>query len=439
MSRRLSPSRTFTVLATGFCLAVGLWDWLVPAAVPAGLAFDVPVTVQGTVTGEVEQLLSGQRATLKDALVNGQPTKARLLVRFEPYPALVPDDRLSLSCALKQPQPIQDFRYDRYLAARGIFALCSRPAAVAIRHAAWPSPSGFILRLKSWLVRQLGLALPEPAAAFLSGLVFGGSSGLSSDLQDAFSATGTSHVLAASGSNVSLITAVFLAWALERFGRRRAIPLTAAMLAAYVVMAGAVPAVLRAALMASVLLVGAWTRRRGDAWNVLLAAVVVMLALQPRLLLDDPGFQLSVAATVALMTLAKSWEPAFALMPEAFEIRTAFVTSLAASVMTVPISLWHFGSLSLVGPFANLALLPFVPLLVGLGLVAFAAAAVHPALGTWIGLPAWAGAVLFLRGERLLASVPFAQAALPRPHVWAVISCVPVILLLWRSTRSSPD
>lgn len=417
---------------------VAAWNICVPVSVPVGWRFDTQVRLEGDVVGEVDQLLNGQRATVKGVTIDGMHMRGRALVRFQLYPKIHTDDRLSLRCTLKRPEPIEGFRYDRYLASRDVYATCSRPTALVIRAADSPSLRGLILRVKTWLVQRLGLALPDPSASFLSGLVFGGSSGLSVELQQAFSTTGTTHVLAASGSNVSLLTAVFLGWITQtRLGRKRGILLTGLLLCAYVVMAGAGAAVMRAALMAGVLLVGTLARRRAYTMNVLLAAMVLMLLGNPRLLTDDPGFQLSVVATLSLLTLAPHWMPYFSWMPEAYEIRSAFVTSLAASVATLPISLWHFGSISAIGPLANVLLLPFIPLLVGLGLIAFAAAAVHPWFGTWIGLPAWAGASLFLRLERVLAAVPGAQAILPHPYVWAALSAFLVLFLLWRSCRVS--
>ncbi len=434
-----TPSRLFRLGAVAFCCAVAVFDLSAPPAQPPGLVFDGMSVIRGTVAGEVEQRVSSQRATLAQVLVNGHPTPARVLASFALAPALRPDDVVWLRCLLEKPQPIRGFAYGRYLAAHGVFAACWRPSKSVIGPPAHSTVAGALQRVKAWLDLRLQSAVPEPAASFLSGLVFGGSSSLSPDLQAAFSATGTSHVLAASGFNVSLLTAVFLAWAMEAFGRRRALVVTAVLLPAYAVMAGASASVLRAALMASVLLLGAWTRRQADAANLLLAAVVLLLVAQPRLLTDDPGFQLSVAATAALMAFAPSWEPHFVWLPKRFGIRASFVASLAASVATLPVSLWHFGTVSWIGPLANLLLLPFVPALVGLGLAAFAAAAAHPAVGAVAGLPAWAGAVLFLRAEQALASVPFAQTSVPHPHALAVAACLPIAFLVWRCVPRSSD
>ncbi|GEM_PF-5185421 len=420
-----------------FTLCLGLARGALFLSVPEAIAFDSPVQIQGHVFGEVEQRLSSQRVTLAGVSINGRFLRSNILIHAPLYPIINTDDVISLNCALRRPEPIQGFLYDLYLKSRGVEAICQRASAFSVSSSKHSSVSGMVLRLKQFLVRRLALAIPEPASTFLVGLVFGGASGLSPDVQDVFSKTGTSHVLAASGFNVSLFTAVFLAWVMEtRLGRRRGIAVTFVLLAAYVIMAGAVPAVMRAALMGSVLLVGAWTRRKADTVNLLLLAAVIMLAVNPIILFADPGFQLSFVATSALIFVSPHWEKFFLFIPRRFGLRESFVTSLAACVLTIPISLWHFASVSAIAPLANLFVLPFVPALMFLGLAAFGGAVIHPFLGMLIGLPAWAGSILFLRLIQIMGATPFARMPFTHPHLAAVLSIIPLSLLLWHSCKT---
>ena len=473
-----SPSRRFTAVAAAFCVGTGLGTVVSAPAlavlpIAAGLIcvrrcrvlalpflflavgflrgawplpnFPLPegeARIEGRVVGEVEQRLSSQRAIVADVRVDGAPTGAgRVLVRLPLYPRVRTDDRLSFSCRLQRPEPIGTFPYDRYLAGRGILAVCWRTFDHAATPAPAPSVPGIILALKQWLVHRLGFALPEPSATFAAGLIFGGSSGLDPELQDAFSRSGLTHILAASGFNVSLFSALFYGWAAERFGRRRAIVLSMVLVAAYSVTAGAGPAVLRAALMAAVVLAGSWMRRRADTANLLLFAAVILLVWRPHALLTDPGFQLSFLATVGLLVLTPAWEPAFRWLPKRFGIRESCVASLAATALTLPVMAWHFGAVSVVSPLANLFVLPLVPPLMALSGVALAAAIIHPLLGAVVGLPAWALAQFLLSAVAAFGALPFAQAAAP---AW---SAVPFTLLstalIWhaakRSSSSSPS
>src|SRR3989338_3293775 len=109
---------------------------------------------------------------------------------------------------------------------------------------------GTILTIKSCATDTLREVLPEPHASFLSGLLFCGSTALSGDLKDDFRQTGTSHILAASGYNVSIFSITFLSFIMStRLGRRRGLILTTILLALYVIVAGASAAVVRAGVM----------------------------------------------------------------------------------------------------------------------------------------------------------------------------------------------
>lgn len=401
-------------------------------------SLDIPVRVEGRVVTDVEQRMASQRFTLGHVSIDGHAIQNRILVQLPLYPVLTYGQIVSFSCTLKRPEPIENFRYDRYLAARGIVAVCWQPSGLSISEPKGFNVFGAILALKRRFVGALEWAVPEPSSSFLAGLIFGGSSGLAPDLQDAFSKTGLSHILAASGFNVSLLTAAFYGWAAQtRLGRRRAILLTAFGLLAYVVMAGASPSILRAALMALVALIGLWIQRRAVIWNLLLLAASILLFFQPGLVLWDPGFQLSFLATAALFILTPRFEPIFRWLPERFGIRTAVVSSAAVSLLTLPVVLWHFGTVPVFVLFTNAVVLPCIPILMALGAIAILTGIFVPVLAPFIGTPAWAGSYIVLRFIEIIGSFPFAQAEIPFPRFVAVI-CIPIIMfIVWKSHSTS--
>ena len=426
--------KSFWLLMLGTCFfAFGGWRSSLTLWSPSGLPFETSVQLVGTIEGEVELHPDFQEITLSKAFVDGQGTNSNILVDAGPYPLLSSGQTISFGCSLSQPEPIQGFRYDLYLASRGVWATCFQPSLISIQPQPPLSISNDLFRLKAFLMRRLTEVLPQADAAFFSGLMFGGAWALPSNLQTAFSLTGMSHILAADGTKVSLITLIFLGWAAQTFGRRRAIVLALVLLFAYVIMAGAVPSAVRAGLMASTLLVGMWKQRRADAANLLLLAAGVMLMGNPKILLADPGFQLSVSATAGLMFFVPTFEAVFHFLPTRFGLREAFVASLAASLVTMPISLWHFGSLSLIGPLANFMLLPFVPFLAAVGVLTCFASMFSALLGTIIAWPAHLAASLFLFVVQALAQVPIASFAPSAPfaHLWAIISLIPIFALMW--------
>ncbi|TAK03324.1 ComEC/Rec2 family competence protein [Patescibacteria group bacterium] len=293
--------------------------------------------------------------------------------------------------------------------------------------------------LREWIGQRMAAALPEPYAGFLTGLIFGGSSALPDGLREAFRTTGLSHILSASGSNVALTTFIFFNFVITTpLGRRWGTRVTAALLLLYVFVAGAGAAIVRAAIMGSVVLLGETMRRRASPHNALLLAATLMLAFDPTLLREDIGFQLSIAATYAMMAWAGPVGERLAFLPERFGLRESLAGSLAAIAITMPIVLWHFGTVSLIAPIANLVVLPLVPYAIASGIIALAASITLqtlPTLITLLALPAWALSSLMLHVVSWLDAVPHASVSVPNARVLALISTVP-LLFLWRRLRS---
>lgn len=294
--------------------------------------------------------------------------------------------------------------------------------------------------LRAWIGERMGAALPEPYAGFLTGLIFGGSSTLPDGLREAFRATGLSHILSASGSNVALTTFVFFHFAITTpLGRRWGTRVTAGLLLLYVFVAGAGAAIVRAAIMGAVVLLGESVRRRASPHNALLLAAALMLAFDPSLAREDVGFQLSVAATYAMMAWAGPMGERLAFLPERFGLRESLAGSLAAIAITTPIVLWHFGTVSLIAPVANLLVLPLVPFAIAFGIVALSASIALSALSSLsaiISIPAWALSSIMLHVASWLDAVPHASVSVPHAHALAIFSVIPLIFL-WRRLRSA--
>jgi len=392
-----------------FLLIFGLFRYsqaiLLPTTPTVADAVGHPVRIEGMVASEVEERSVGRRATIDDVRIADEPAEGKILVLLPDNPSVAYGDALTFNCALQLPEPIESFRYDRYLRSQGILAVCydSQYVDVVPSHG---SAIATLLAVKRVIVDRLNAIVPEPHASFLAGLIFGGSSALPADLKDDFASTGTSHILAASGFNVSLFTMAFLAWVTHTaLGRRRGAYVTAGLLVAYVLVAGATAAVVRAGIMGAVVLAGFLVRRKPSVPNMLLLALAAMLAWNPLLLFDDVGFQLSFAATAAMLAFASRVEERCTFVPETFELRKSFAASLAAIVATLPILLWHFGTASLTAPIVNLIVLPLVPILMAQTGIALAAAFVHPALGTIIATPAWAVSSVILHVVTWFGSV----------------------------------
>ncbi|HLD20676.1 MAG TPA: ComEC/Rec2 family competence protein [Patescibacteria group bacterium] len=429
-----SPSKTLALILAVFCFGALIFT-LFPQAPPS--VADVPssaIRVEGVVSAEVERRVDGQRIELTSVHYGDEEKEGKLLVWAPLYPQVEYGDRLVFNCRVQKPEAFEGFAYDRYLATKGIYAVCFQPQYIDVHPSTSWSVVGSILTIKTFATDALREGLPEPHASFLSGLLFGGSTALSGDLKDDFRETGTSHILAASGYNVSIFSITFLSFIMStRLGRRRGLILTTILLALYVIVAGASAAVVRAGIMGFLVVHEKWISRKAYMLNVMLLTASIMLLFNP-FLLYDVGFQLSFVATIAIVTFTKPWSERLDFVPDVVGLRQAFAGSCAAIVLTLPIVLWHFGTVSLISPFANLLVLPLVPYAMATTGLALLIGNIFFPIAKIMFLPAWALSNVMLRVIEVFGSIPFALAQVTHARLLAFVVTT-TIFLVWFHKR----
>lgn len=277
-------------------------------------------------------------------------------------------DEAIVRCWLEQPQPIEKFRYERYLAKDNIVALCrqaeilfSEPFVSDWRSQPYRSLMSRLLSLKSDWRETLMRALPANEGSLLAGVMLGDGYLMSQEMKEAYSRSGLSHIVAISGMNMTMIAA-FLLFCLVRAGmwRHQASLLAIILIWAYTLAIGLPSSAVRASVMSTLILFAYSVGRLARAERLLALAAALMLLLNPRLLRDDVGFQLSFLAFGGLMAY---YEPikhylgrflAHRYLQIPLEILSL---TLAAQVLTWPILASNFGQVSWVAPFANLVVL----------------------------------------------------------------------------------
>jgi competence protein ComEC len=239
-------------------------------------------------------------------------------------------------------------------------------------------------------------------------------------------------VLAVSGFNVALVAAA--AWALLSLvgaGRRLTAVGAAVVVVGFAAVAGPQPSVLRAALMALLVLAGLLLEREAAVLNSLALAALAILAVRPADL-HDPGFQLSFAATAGIV---------LAPLPRS-RLAAPLAASVAAQAAVLPIGLAHFNQVSTLGVLANLAVVPLAGLATILGLLALAAGLASTALATWLFAAAWPVLLALRAIVAAVAAIPGAVVHLPAPGPLAVAAYVAALgggLAAWRLRGARPD
>ncbi|MGC8872940.1 MAG: ComEC/Rec2 family competence protein [Chloroflexia bacterium] len=269
-------------------------------------------------------------------------------------------------------------------------------------------PLRILYRMRGWARTRLQALFPEPQAALLVGVLLGARTGLPRDVAEAFSRSGTSHILAISGWNITLVVG-FLGAGMRFLPRRLSFPLLLGGIAAYTLLVGAGAAVVRAALMGSLYLFARQAGRPADALTALFASAWIMTLWNPRMLFDI-GFQLSCSATLGMLLFVPIWAQILHRWPSWLGESTA--ATLSSQLLTWPIVAWHFRTFSLVVPLANLVACPALAPLMLLGALALCLGRM-PLLGALVCGAAWVVASYMLGVVRWTGALPWAAFSLP--------------------------
>ena len=154
---------------------------------------------------------------------------------------------------------------------------------------------------KETLVSKIFQVLPQEKAAFLSGLLFGERTEFSDNFVANLKNSGTTHIVALSGYNISIITVGLASIFLYFTKRKTAFWLSVLFVIVFVIMTGAEESVVRAAIMGIIFLISQQNSRLYSVRNAITLTAAIMLLLNPDLLVFNVGFQLSFAAFMGLV------------------------------------------------------------------------------------------------------------------------------------------
>ncbi|TSC87386.1 MAG: competence protein ComEC [Microgenomates group bacterium Gr01-1014_16] len=222
-----------------------------------------------------------------------------------------------------------------------------------------------------------------------AGIVVGGSGEMSREGRDNFRRTGVSHIVAASGYNVSVVGGVILVMAVGLIGRRWGMWFVIFGVFMYMFLAGMSAAVVRAGVMGILAMIGLMAGRKGDGYWLLVVSSWGMIMINPAYI-EDIGFQLSVAATAGVLySTPQATNPNSQIPKILNSLLQNFKTTMAAILMTMPLILHHFGNLSVAAPMVNLLVVPVVPMIMGIVGVASLVGFLVPVGGMFISWLAW--------------------------------------------------
>ncbi|MBU0540364.1 ComEC/Rec2 family competence protein [Patescibacteria group bacterium] len=208
---------------------------------------------------------------------------------------------------------------------------------------------------------RIAKALPPDQSALVAGILYGEKQ-LSKEQRDAFVASGLMHIVAVSGSNVTVVVQ-FISFLVLSFGlrRRSGFLLTSLAIVSFVGFVGFSASVARAATMGWLILLARLSGRIVTPSRILFAAAAFLLLINPWQLFYDIGFALSFLAMWGLLSWAPLFQSRLSFLTKRLSIRESVSMTLAATLMTAPYLAWAFERMTLAGLITNIIVLPLVP------------------------------------------------------------------------------
>lgn len=393
---------------------------LPPAADPISTWVGSWVAVEGVVADRPEVRDGYQSLLIEVDRVRGagvvEPLSGRLLVRTDPHGDWMYGDRALVQGVLR-PVDVEARFYAEFLRRRGVHSTLEYPNLRLLDRQSSPDLLRTIDGARTQLERACAELLPEPQASLLAGILVGSRAGMPADFRDALKATSTSHMVAVSGFNVSLVAGIAQAVALRLLARREATLLAVAAVWLYSILTGLPPSALRSALMTSMALSAILVGRGGDPLSFLLFSAALMVGHDP-FMLYDLGFQLSFLATAGLVLLEPVLRSRLGRLPG--WLASSLSVTMAAQLFTLPVLVESYHSLSLVSPLSNLLVTSVLPGLMLVGGVSVGLYSTWHPLGEILAPIAWLYLTYMVEAIRWTARLPLASVSTGEPAGWTV-------------------
>ena len=340
--------------------------------------------IKGMVAGDPDVRDKSTHLTLSAAAIRldtgWREVEGRVLVFVPRFPAYSYGDVLRVTGELKTPPQLGDFDYRGYLAHQGISTTMLYPRIEVLDTGQGFKPLAWIYSLRGRLAQTLAEVLPEPQASLAQGIVLGIRGNIPEDLNNDFTRSGTAHLLAISGFNLSIMAGVLLSIGLWLLGRRHYLYVWLALgtIWLYTLITGMSPPVVRGAIMVSLFLLAEALGRQRSGMVALTFAAAVMVGISPYIL-GDASFQLSFLAMAGLIfiypilrepgrRIAAAWLGDEGALVSIVNISVDTLSACLGAIIAVwPLVAYYFGIFSLVGPLATFLATPALTIIIVTG------------------------------------------------------------------------
>ncbi len=309
------------------------------------------VVVSGVIEGDPETDETGTKVKLRELKFGNESehgVDGKLFLTLSKNEGLVREDRLVVKGKMSD--------------GFGTYAgYMFRPKLIKWERA---EPGNWVVGIRNWFAERVRRLVTTPEVDLGLSYLLGMRTGLTEEFSDKLRVVGLVHIVVASGAHLSILVEV----ARKIFGRLSrfaGILFAGVFVVFFMAMVGWTPSIMRAGLMALLTLVAWYCGRKIAPWRLILIVAAVTLMIEPNYIINL-GWLLSFASYAGIMILGPRMTRFFYGEKKPGFIGSTIIATIAATLMTMPIVLYYYGTLSLISVVANLLILPTLPVAMGL-------------------------------------------------------------------------
>lgn len=301
---------------------------------------------------------------------------ALVLVRTGGISEINYGDLLTVSGIIKRPENFKTdsgkvFNYVRFLEKDKIKSEISYPKISKIGEGKGNKFLVKLIHIKNSFLLNIGEISREPEASLIGGITIGSKNGILKDLEESFIKTGTIHIVALSGYNITIVAeSIIRAITLAPFISVSLGYLFGGIsIVIFSFMAGFSSTAVRATIMALIAILARVLGRQYLAGRALILSGFFMLIFNPYLLAFDISFQLSFLATFGLIYFVPMISHWFNFVPKKIGFRDMVAVTIGIQIFLLPFLIYKFGGFSVISPISNILILPVVPIVMAFGFI----------------------------------------------------------------------
>jgi competence protein ComEC len=406
------------------------------------------VVLTGTIIEEPDVRENSVQIVLKVSSINnvnliplGDKNRVgNVLILATRYPEHKYGDELKVMGRLENPPVFEGFNYRDFLSKKEIYSLIRRPEIELLEQDSQKITilvRRKILDFKNGLREVIYSNLSPPQSSILGAMLLGDKSRISDKLKNKLNIVGLRHITCVSGMHIAILTTILMSLLIGLgLWRQSAFYITVILIVLFITMIGFQASAIRAGIMGLLFLAGQHFGRKSFSPRAIVIAAAIMLAINPLLLLNDIGFQLSFLAVIGIIYFLPVFQKWFRRIPNIFQFRNILAMTLSAQIFTLPILIYNFGYVSLISPISNVLIVPLLPYIIGFGFLFALTGIFSQTLGWILSLPCWFLLTYLVKILNLL-SQEWAIKIIENVHwIWLVVLYLILGIIVWKISKN---